>query len=67
MTWGVGDRLLGMLSRKYIDLVGKIPCPLLLGGWFFRDAGSDTYRKLICRVASEFSAGENQPPPGVVS
>ena len=25
---------------KYIALVGNIPCPLLLGRWFCRDAGS---------------------------
>ena len=55
---GVPHRLL-MVLRKYIALVGKIPCPLLLGGWFCRGAGSG---KLICRVISEFSSGKNHPP-----
>ena len=45
----LGDRLLRMLSVKYIALVGENPCPLLLGGLFFRDAGSG---KLICRMSS---------------
>ena len=56
---GRGDRLLRPLSEKYIALIGKIPCPLLLGGWFCRDAGSG---KLICQVNIEFSSEKNPPP-----
>ena len=41
-------------------VVGKIPCPLLLSGWFCRDAGSG---KLICRVNSEISSGKKSAPP----
>ena len=50
-TWGSGDWLLKVLG-KYI--AGNILCPLLLGGWFCRDARSG---KLICRVNSKFSSG----------
>ena len=59
---GVPHRLL-MVLRKYIALVGKIPCPLLLGGWFCRGAGSG---KLICRVISEFSSGKNSTPSRLI-
>ena len=47
-----------------VGFVGKIHCPLLLGGWFCRDAGSG---KLICRVNSEFSTGKIQHTPLVWS
>ena len=59
-----GGRLLRLLSGKYVALFGKIPCPLVLGERFCRDAGSG---KLICRVNSEFSLGKNQLPPVVWS
>ena len=54
-----GGRGVAVGVGKYIVLVGKILRPLLLGGWFCRDAGS---AKLICQVNSDFSSEKISTP-----